>query len=257
MALMAWKQANPAYEKVPACYAGRLDPMAEGKLLILLGDECKRQRRYHELDKEYEIEVLLDAGSDTGDALGLVEYAGKETRHPTGAFGAACKAELGTHMRPYPAYSSKTVGGKPLFVHALEGALGSIEIPEHEERIYRIRLLSIDHLWTPALRARMEAFLAKVPRSDESSKTPGADFRIGEVRQSWERLFSEANEREFTVLRLQVACRAGTYMRALAPRLGAALGTKALALSIRRTRIGRFRFGLCRPIDLKRVVSPF
>ena len=78
MAIQAWKKACPAYADVLASYAGRLDPMASGKLLILLGEECKRQRAYTDLDKAYEIEVLLDVGSDTGDALGVPAYAHKK-----------------------------------------------------------------------------------------------------------------------------------------------------------------------------------
>src|ERR1700690_1688517 len=36
MALSRWKHAHPEYTEVSASYAGRLDPMARGKLLILL-----------------------------------------------------------------------------------------------------------------------------------------------------------------------------------------------------------------------------
>ena len=56
----------------PLAYAGRLDPMASGKLLILIGDECKVQEKYHSLDKEYHVEVLLGVSSDSGDVLGLL-----------------------------------------------------------------------------------------------------------------------------------------------------------------------------------------
>ena len=132
-ALKVWKEQNPAYKNISASYAGRLDPMASGKLLILLGDECKKQKSYTKLDKEYEIEVLLDVGSDTGDALGLVEYAGRHTRYDHNALLNALRAEVGRHMRPYPHFSSKTVGGKPLFLHALEGSLSAVNVPEHEE----------------------------------------------------------------------------------------------------------------------------
>ena len=79
IALRKWKEQNPEYKDVIASYAGRLDPMASGKLLVLFGEECKKQKSYTNLDKEYEIEVLFDVGTDTGDALGLTEYSGKAT----------------------------------------------------------------------------------------------------------------------------------------------------------------------------------
>jgi tRNA pseudouridine(55) synthase len=243
MALQKWKQGNPAYENISASYAGRLDPMAEGKLLILLGDECKKQKRYTGLDKEYEIEVLLDVESDTGDALGLVEYSGTETVVKERKLEQILKTERGAHQRRYPKFSSKTVNGKPLFLHTLEGTVGDIEIPEHEERIYKSRVQSITKISSEAFAARINTFLAKVPKSDESSKKLGADFRIDTVRASWEKLSSEAGVREFTILSLRVTCGSGTYMRSLAGRIGEALGTRALALSIKRTTIGKYWCG--------------
>ena len=40
--LLSYKKAHPELGGIPASYAGRLDPMASGKLLILLGEECKK-----------------------------------------------------------------------------------------------------------------------------------------------------------------------------------------------------------------------
>lgn len=243
MALNRWKKVHSAYANVPASYAGRLDPMASGKLLVLLGEECKRQKEYTGLDKEYEIEVLLDAGSDTGDALGIVEYAEKETRVEQGALRKTLRAQRGTHVRAYPQFSSKTVDGKPLFLHVLEGKIKLINIPKHEEHIYRISERGIAQVSSAALQARIADFLAKVPKSDEPSKQLGADFRINDVRASWEKLFRDGGERTFTILSLRVACGSGTYMRSLAGRIGEALGTRALALSIKRTKIGTYWMG--------------
>ncbi len=240
MAIGRFKVTHPEYAAVPASYAGRLDPMAEGKLLILLGEECKKQKGYAGLDKEYEVEVLVGVGSDTGDALGIVSLGEKETRPSAASLSTLLKAEVGKHTRPYPAYSSKPVGGKPLFMHALEGSLGGIEIPTHEERIYTAELLGMKTVGAETLRKRIGAFLAKAPVSDEPSKALGADFRIKDVRASWDGAL--AAERQYAVATIRVACGTGTYMRALAGRIGEALGTSALALSITRTRIGK-RFG--------------
>ena len=240
MALLRWKQANPAYKDMLVSYAGRLDPMAEGKLLVLIGEECKRQKDYTNLDKEYEVEVLLDVGSDTGDALGLVEYADKETKVESSALDTILRAEIGAHMRAYPQFSSKTVNGKPLFLHALEGTIGDIDIPKHEERIYGIHVQKISSISSDILATRVNEFLAKVPKSDEPSKMLGADFRVDAVRASWERLFAEAGQRTFISLQLRVSCGPGTYMRSLAGRIGETFGTRGLALSINRTKIGKY-----------------
>jgi len=36
------RNSKPYLNDVSLAYAGRLDPMASGKLLILIGDECKK-----------------------------------------------------------------------------------------------------------------------------------------------------------------------------------------------------------------------
>lgn len=240
MAVQAWKEQNRDYADIPACYAGRLDPMASGKLLVLVGGECKRQSTYRDLDKEYEIEVLLSVGSDTGDVLGMPAYTDAEVPATESAIAEVLRKERGAHLRAYPAFSSKTVNGKPLFLHALEGSLPSLVVPEHVERIYRTRHRGSYTISCAELEARISASLDTVPRTDEPSKRLGEDFRVDAIRAHWELLFKSARERQFTVLRLRVTCASGTYMRSLAGRIGAALGTTALALSIRRTKIGTY-----------------
>lgn len=247
-AITAWKATNPAYASIPASYAGRLDPMAEGTLLVLLGEECKRQEKYRGLDKEYEIEVLLDFSTDTGDVLGMPVYADNETLPSPAELKSVLKEQIGTKSVAYPAFSSKTVEGKPLFLYALEGTLDSIEIPRHNETIYSIKQQSLSEILSEELHTRIQSMLFKAPRSDEPSKELGADFRQDEMRAKWSSLFGEIPERSYTVLTLSVACASGTYMRTLAERIGADLGTSGLCLSIKRTRIGKLRHWLGYPV---------
>lgn len=242
-AIDAWRALDPSRTHLTACYAGRLDPMAEGRLLVLLGDECKRQKEYHGLDKEYEIEILLDLHTDTGDLLGMPKVSDRRTA--PGAqdvvHALKLKEELGKKQVPYPPYSSKTVAGKPLFQYALEGTLDSIEMPMHEESIYRIRYAGISRISAPELHTRILDILSHAPRAAEPSKVLGTDFRQDEIRTAWDDLFRTLPEREFVSIRARVTCGTGTYMRSLAERVGERLGTSALAYSIRRTRIGRYR----------------
>ena len=39
----AWRNEVGISADIPLTYAGRLDPMASGKLLILVGEECKKK----------------------------------------------------------------------------------------------------------------------------------------------------------------------------------------------------------------------
>ncbi|PSO45951.1 MAG: tRNA pseudouridine(55) synthase, partial [Parcubacteria group bacterium QH_9_35_7] len=46
-----FKEQNPKYKDKKMSYAGRLDPMAEGLLLCLVGEENKNREEYQQLEK--------------------------------------------------------------------------------------------------------------------------------------------------------------------------------------------------------------
>ena len=238
--LTAWKAQHPLYQNVRASYAGRLDPMASGKLLVLLGEECKNQKKYTALDKEYEVEILFDVGTDTGDILGLPSLSATKTHPEVSQLREIFLHELGSHERAYPVYSSKTVKGVPLFLYALKGTLDTISIPTHTETIYKTKILDVTKLSLEEVSERIEKGLEVVPRDLAESKKEGADFRQDEVRAQWQTLLSLLPSRDFTLIRVRVTAGTGTYMRSLAERVGEVLGTRAVALSIHRTRIGKY-----------------
>ena len=47
--ILKFKRKNPEYENEKIAYAGRLDPMADGLLLLLLGEENKKRKSYEDL----------------------------------------------------------------------------------------------------------------------------------------------------------------------------------------------------------------
>ena len=53
------RSRRPEYQDVKITYAGRLDPLAEGVLILLAGDAVYEKEKYLKLDKEYEAEILF------------------------------------------------------------------------------------------------------------------------------------------------------------------------------------------------------
>jgi tRNA pseudouridine(55) synthase len=236
-------------------YAGRLDPLAEGELLILVGEECKKKDEYLGLDKVYEVEILLGAQTDTGDVMGMTidndELKAGSEKLSVKNIEKVLKSFLGKVSWSYPAFSSKTVNGKPLFLWALEGKINEVEIPTRESEIYQLELLGSDdncftQLRASELRDLIHAKISSVKKVPENivngkdTKRLGADFRRADVLQSWAEFFLCPECRsghKFEVLKLRCKCSSGTYMRTLAQKIGEDLGTPALALSIVRTEI--------------------
>lgn len=238
--LEAYRATQPNLQDVPMAYAGRLDPMASGQLLVLLGEECKRQAQYHALDKAYRVEILFGVSSDTGDVLGRLT----SDPPPTLSRAAVQKAIASlprTITLPYPRFSAKTVAGKPLHVWTLEGRLDEITIPTHTSQLYRTKLTSFTErsgqdIYTDA-RARIDAL---APVTDQR-KQLGADFRRTDVRADWDTWLATYATTTFPVATIDCVVSSGTYMRTLAEHIAAALDTTGLALRIHRRTIGRYR----------------
>ena len=142
----AYRAEHPELKGVPMAYAGRLDPMASGKLLILLGDECKNQTNYHGLDKEYEFSVLIGIESDSQDVMGRLKATDTNPILNEEKIELVAKTFLGKIELPYPIFSSKTVRGKPLHTWTMEGRLSEIEIPTKESEIYEIEFTKLEIL---------------------------------------------------------------------------------------------------------------
>lgn len=237
----AYRAQYPHLADVPLAYAGRLDPMASGKLLVLVGDECKNQTAYHKLDKEYEFEVLFGVGSDTGDVLGIVEGASS----PRAALGLeevriAVRKLTGKVSLPYPAYSSKTVQGKPLHTWTLEGRLHEIAIPTYDATIYKLTCSELYEVPATKLFKDVAAKIELLPTVTEASKAIGNDFRRPEVRAAWAKLKASHSGSNFQIARFTCIGSSGLYMRTLASEIAKQLNTTGLAYSIHRTKIGRY-----------------
>lgn len=241
-AVEQFRRARPELRGVPMAYAGRLDPMASGKLLVLIGEECKKQKEYFGLDKEYEFEVLLGVASDSGDVLGIVEpHENKAPELTREKIQTAVKKYPGDIQLPYPRFSSKTVDGKPLHTWTLEGRLDEIEIPTSSTYIHTLKFLGEYTIPADELKDKVFEKIDSLPTVTEESKALGRDFRRNEVKESWNTLFEKNPHEKYTVLSLHCTATSGTYMRALSEALARELGTSGLALSIHRTKIGTYQ----------------
>jgi tRNA pseudouridine55 synthase len=213
---------------LPMTYAGRLDPMAEGELIVLTGEDCKRKDQYLKLDKEYEVEVVFGLETDTYDGLGVAER-GKRREGGAQDFFSAISDEVakkvGTFEQEYPAYSSRTVGGVQLHTLARKGELPD-EMPTKEVTIYSIDILESTTIPADELKRKLFSMMERVK----------GDFRQDEIKKNWQQVLADETE-QFPVVRLRIKCSSGTYMRSLAHELGTAVGTGAFVFSIIRTQI--------------------
>lgn len=237
-----WRTAHTEYTGVPLAYAGRLDPMASGKLLILIGDECKVQEQYHNLDKEYEFSVLFYVVSDTADVLGRLNFTNKVPIVSETTLADITKKLVGKVTLPYPHFSSKTVQGKPLHVWTLEGRLNEIEIPTKTSTIYKLKLVQLEIKTRTEIYNEVCAKIETIKPVTDESKALGNDFRRVDVRTDWKQFMETGNATDtFTIGTFTCIASSGTYMRTLAEVIAKQVGTTGLAYHIHRTNIGQYQ----------------
>ena len=237
-----FKADNPWVADQRLAYAGRLDPMASGNLLVLIGDECKKQDAYLGLDKEYTFEVLFGFSSDTGDVLGIAEYDnGEQVIHEEDIYRVVQEL-IGEVSFPFPVFSSKTVKGKPLHMWTLEGRLDEIEIPYKKSTVYQLKYIRSRNITKEDLKRQLSDKIESIPEVTEDSKALGRDFRREDIRTRWKELFETTGEdATFQVATFICIASSGTYMRTLATEIGKKVGTKSLAFSIHRTQLGKYK----------------
>jgi tRNA pseudouridine55 synthase len=231
---------HPKYKDATLSYAGRLDPLASGVLLIMIGDANKKREHYLHLDKEYEVEILFGISTDTHDVLGLPELASSVSEDSVQQGTSNLSEEIiksalgsfvGKKLLPYPAFSSRTVDGVAMFDLAKQGKLTEENTPKREMVFKSIDMLEYFNI-------TLDQVSRGVYKAVDSVK---GDFRQVEIRSAWERIFNELPiDMRFVMVRIHIACESGAYMRTLAHEVGKTLGTKALAWSIKRTKVGDF-----------------
>lgn len=260
------KKEKPKLKNIKIAYAGRLDPLAEGVLLLLVEPETKNAKKYQKLDKEYEFEVLFGVRTDSYDVLGVVQEIPRKPRSVVSqrvpqkqvrnsqvaksvrgdkagmkSLPALSKEEvikavesfIGKHKQLYPPFSSKTVKGRPLFWWARKGKLDDIEIPTKNIEIYDIKLLSVSRKDIKILRDKVI----------KNIKLVKGDFRQKEILKRWKDYFNKQKGEKLVVAKLKVHCSSGTYVRWIAHELGEKLGCGAIALLIKRTAVGKYGLG--------------
>jgi tRNA pseudouridine55 synthase len=221
---------KPLYEREVLSYAGRLDPMAEGVMLCLVGAANKRRDQYLDLSKEYVVDILFGAATDTYDVLGKVMNTGDSGAITKQGIEKALNEFRGKVDQEYPPFSSKPVEGRSLFEWARQGALGALTSPKKAIEVYDISLESMYKVNEVTLLNFIEMGVGRVQ----------GDFRQDEIIEAWKRHLNPKNGRSFKCVTVKISCSSGTYVRSIAHQLGQELGTPALALHILRTKVGDY-----------------
>lgn len=211
-----------AYRGTKMTYAGRLDPLVSGLLLVLAADAVQEKEKYLGLSKEYAFEILFGFATDTHDILGKINHSGILKNIGIDDIEKNLKFFTGRFQQNYPLYSSKTIkrarrGEKPA-------------ASKHLVEVKSLKLIGLRKIAGKKLLPEIEAKIGKVQ----------GDFRQKEILKIWRGALRRRQAEKFFIAELYVKCGSGMYVRQLAHDLGEKMGIPALAYKIKRTKIGKF-----------------
>ncbi len=221
-----YKDQNPESADQKMTYAGRLDPMAEGVVLILTGEDRHKKDEFLKFDKKYRAQIIFGIESDTSDLLGL-------SSKPIDTSNLEVQSKLdvdkliGTHSIKVPPYSSVIVDRKPLFEWARSNQLNQISIPEREMTIKNAELAESSTITSSNLLKLIK----------DRIKLVQGDFRQDQILDSWKTNLSKA-DLTFSTITIDLHVASGTYIRSIAHELGKQFGCGALLMSLERTAVG-------------------
>ncbi len=242
-----YRQLHPKYQGLKLGTVGRLDPLAEGLLVVMVGKENKKQSFYRNLDKTYQVEFILGVSTDSYDLLGLPHKPLARIEAITAADLLPMLANMtGRIHQPYPPYSAVRVQSKPLYWWARQNRLHEIVIPVAERTIYNLSLLSINQI-------NRNDFKAEIPRRVMSV---AGDFRQDEIVAAWNKLLHTTQAETVWNIKLKVACSSGTFVRGLVNQIGQGLRCGATTRSIIRTKVGPWKLEHAEQIPIKQLITP-
>jgi tRNA pseudouridine55 synthase len=198
-------------------HAGTLDPFATGVLLLLVGRATRLCERLMDQPKQYEATVKLGATTATDDP---------ESPEEPGDTGVPPVRATDANQRSTSLFQSDTQHGQDARV---TGKL------LHRDDIVRVlpQFIGAIQQRPPAFSAmkiagRRAYELARDGKSPQLQPRTVNVYKIDLLDFAW------------PLLRLRIDCGRGTYIRAIARDLGAALGVGGYLTQLRRTRSGEF-----------------
>lgn len=250
-ALTRLRAEKPELADETLSYAGRLDPMAEGVLTILVGkEENQKRKEFLDKDKIYEAHFLFGVSTDTHDVLGLVTNSNFKIVEEE-KIRAAVESFISITKQTYPWYSSKTVDGIPLFEYARAKNF-DIERPVRNMKIYSVSDITVYEVEGVNL----------IEQNIKDIKSVEGDFRQEEVVKGWEGLNCQPgsgnchpgfipgssntnneipgqarDDNAFQLVSCTLQVSSGTYIRALCEYLEDKLGVPVLLQKLIRTKI--------------------
>lgn len=213
-----------------ATHTGTLDPMAEGVLIVLTGEDRFQKSAYAKWPKVYRFSIVWGVQTDTDDSLGILQTMVLDQPPPTleGKIKKTISAFLGTQHQTLHPFSARRWQGKSSFDWAT--AQQTIPIKTREITVDQLTIINQDTLSLTDMQTEFEQRLELVR---------DGNWRQGEIRASWQKVWDQPTQ---TLPRtwFELHCSHGTYVRQLARDLTREVGFPGMVWNLIRTQNGEY-----------------
>jgi len=198
-----FSKENNVKEKI--AYAGRLDPLAYGKITILTGNDIYKKDDYCNKSKIYETWMIEGIMTDTYDILGLVVTEPLEPLEPLVPH---------SYKQYYPSYSSIPIRigniRKPLWYYTKN----NIKIPDELRPYKHVILHNVIKLDEKYISSNelLDIIL------DRISKVITGDFRQDDITKQWKQLLCTTSTYKISKWKFEIS--SGGYIRYIANMMG-------------------------------------
>jgi tRNA pseudouridine(55) synthase len=222
-----------------ATHTGTLDPMAEGVLVVLTGDDRFNKQELSNWDKTYEFELMLGVSTDTLDLLGLqtkLINMNIDLDEIGNKIDQILKSFLGQQVQTQPRFSAQRVSGKSAF----DLAKNQVKFIANKNKINikSLEIISSKFIDLEKIHLYLQKNIAKVV----------GDFRQEQILQQWQATISKLqNDQIFSlpIIKIRAQVTKKTYIRSLCRDISKALNLPGIAFSITRTENGPYSRESC------------
>ncbi|KAF8498904.1 pseudouridine synthase [Gautieria morchelliformis] len=220
---------------------GTLDPLADGVLVLGLGDGTKQLATFLDCVKEYKTTCLLGCETDSYDSQGVRVRVAPWSHVTRQSIEEVLGKFRGEIMQTPPIFSALKMDGKPLYEYARNGIPLPRPIPPRKVTVHSLDIVDwtegTDHgfrwperVLSSADKEKMKKALEGAIRNDDGK--PSIEDEPDPAVQD------ESPRPPTFVLTMKVS--GGTYVRSLAHDIGHAVGSAAHVVTLTRTRQGKF-----------------
>ncbi len=214
-------------------HTGTLDPMAQGIVVVLTGDDRFKKATFSSWKKKYEFEVLFGVNTDSYDLLGITnDIKIPELERITSALEKLIPKFIGPQKQTQPKFSSQRIDGKSGFDLAKNNI--SFEQKINEIEIFSLLLKKIEMLPIKKVEEIINKNISKIE----------GDFRQNEISNNWKNIFIELKKlgiKNLPIAKLEALVSKRTYIRSLTNDISKELNIPATTFTITRTENGNFQ----------------